>query len=327
MNIESRPSAVATATPVYRLEGKARKQWWQIGNGWGLRREKIHNNQNHSLRMTLHPLLVFPFFLMFHSSSWQGIPFNDQILFWASAVTFALALKAVFLSCFRRHQHHILEVRVNDAYLELKSPGLNRQIRWHDIEHFFLNGNTDVGWVEYALICRNGEVYYLSKDLTNSEQLIAYIEKRLPSSAVSHEQNYGVHDGFFDMPVCAALAIVMAICSMITGTFASSTTIFEAAPGFAFWLLLLCLPLGFCWFYVAKVPQLIRSDESGLLVLTRSDRQFIPWDQISGIKSFGRWITLKSPSRWFLVPIMAKTDPITLELIKRGKQLPKLHSN
>ncbi|MBX9839324.1 MAG: hypothetical protein K2X69_13545, partial [Silvanigrellaceae bacterium] len=61
-----------------------------------------------------------------------------------------------------------------------------RQIRWLDIEDFFPTGNYDLGYNEYVINCKNGEQFFLSKDLTESDKLFELVGKKLLHIGIDH---------------------------------------------------------------------------------------------------------------------------------------------
>lgn len=316
-----------TGTSVHRLEGKALEQWWQIP-GLFARKRGSGGNQNLAISVLFLLLLQIPLFVLvkiaspgFTLSASQRVLFSFTGIGWISAF-------ALFVSCVHRQLFHVLEVRASEEVLEFRSLFFKRQVRWLDMVDFFLTGNVDTGYAEYVLDCKNGEQFFLSKDLTESSKLFDLIARRAPSPTAFYELNYSLGDGALDMPIVAAFAVLFGLLSGFVNWMLNAVHpgIDQVVIHVIFPVLLSTLTLAFWWLHVSKVPQLMRAGRSALYIRTRSQGKVIRWDQITNITRIGWWLLVRSRVGWFVMVAPSK-EPMIAKLLECKKNLPMLNRN
>jgi hypothetical protein len=161
-------------------------------------------------------------------------------------------------------------VAANDIGLELRSPFLHRNIGWLEISDFFPAGTLESQ--EFVLLCRNGEEFYLSNELTESSALFDLINNRIAKPEVTYESNYRLPDSLFDS--CRVAAPV----TVGVGLWAIGSWLLDPVhagpydPANLAWFCLMTVlwlsALAWCWLQLIKLPQLIRVGRFGIYIKT-----------------------------------------------------------
>ncbi len=300
-------------TSVHHLRGKALRQWWQISSGKV--REMSRNDQ---LRQYVVFLVCMPFFAV--GSYYVGGP-KVMTAIWLSVLVW-LGIFVLLLSSVRRHLYRVLEVRVSEDGLELRSLFFTRKIRWLEIVDFFSTGNLETGHNDFALECSTGEQFFLSKDLTDSNQLFATISRCMSRPGIAYDITYDIGDGLIDGAIGASFAVMVALLFgpsrwLLT---TSHPGINDVVTNLVIPVLLTGLPLFCWWLHVTKVPRLVRAGTSGLYIKTRSGTRVIGWDQITSIKRIIGWMVIRSRSGWFVM-YAPKKEPMTEKLLECQRNL------
>ncbi len=291
---------------VHQLRDRALRQWWQIS-----RPRPDDQYMNVGIRASV-PFLAC-------------LPLGSILLYYiggAKALTTIclcslawLGMFVLFLSHARRQLYNVLQVQVSEEGLEFRSLFFTRKIRWLDIVDFFPAGNTEVVQNEFALDCRSGEQFLLSKDLTDSAKLFDLINLRIPRPTVSYELTAQVRPRFSRKTI-VTISIFIIVYEIVI-------TIFPVVN-----LAILILLLGFSpflfWLLATKMPYLMRSGRSGIYIRTPYQCKVIPWDQITNITQIGLWLLVKSHLGWFLV-FADKKEPMTEKLLECKRNLPTLN--
>jgi len=310
------------SVPVHRLDGLARKQWWQTAYLFCVRKkEPVHPNQNHSIRAVICTLTIMPIYVFM---AYQKVTTPAEIAYLAAMFSFAfLSLIALISPCVWHHIHHVLEVKPSDLELQFTSPGLKRRVPWHEIDKFFLAGSTELGFHEYAVVCKNGEVFYLSKDLTDSDHMFNFIQKRLPPHVVSSTPAQIIPDGQFDTQWVAAGAILLAgafaAVKLVIGMFQTSSaeTIEHLLIYGLIYGLMIIISIVIMYLHRTRFVQILQLSNEALFLRTRSGSTSIPWEQITAIQKLPGHILIKSKTNMPYIMMASQREPRIVELISR----------
>lgn len=225
------------------------------------------------------------------------------------------ACSVVFL--LSKHRHHVISVEVRETGLILRAPFLERHVRWLDISDFFPTSTAHPN--EFLLQCKNGEEFFLSKDLSDSQTLFALIHQNIEPPATSFELNYRLPDGLIDMTKLAACAVAVAVIYLAPSMFHPIDSVNNLLS-----LIFIVATIGFatvwCWLGLAKTPQLIRVGRMGVYMGTGKNAQTIPWDHVSEIRKLGGWLVIRTAGTWSIVPA-EKQEPVVQELLQQQEKL------
>ncbi len=307
---------------MHKLERNAFWQWWQLSQAFKLIPKRTQDPfRNDALRASLIFLLTCPLqlALMLSLALPEALATHREfaILKLAVMTVFVwLIMLRLFLLAGRRHVRIIQEVIATEDGLELKSPFFKKKIQWFEINDVFPVSNIEAGEDLFEIDCNNGECFFLSKNLSESNRLIALVESKLTrTKRPSFELNYRLPDAFFDSANMATYAIIIAVAfGCINST--KPPTLPEA-------LMMLLFSVGSLavrWLYVHKIPQLVRLGQSEIFLRTRSQSQLIAMEQVQQIKKLGFLLIIKTRANWFVL-FLSKKEPIKEKLLECSKEL------
>lgn len=199
---------------------------------------------------------------------------------------------------------------------------MTREIRWLDIADFFPAGTVDPK--EFVLQCKNGDEFYLSKDLADYAILFELVTRRMDPPEIAYDLNYRPPDAYFD--TCETAAFV----SLAVGLWTFGQWLF--APGHlgvndlenmvALIVLILFYGLSsaWCWLNLRKFPRLIRAGGLGLCIRMGTRNNIVSWDRITEIRKIGGWLIVDSRAGWFVM-LASKTEPMTEKLLEYNKKV------
>lgn len=289
-----------SGTTEHRLSNEARKQWWQRAHIWAIRL-KPNNYTNQCLMAQLLFLIQLPVMMLMWIFSAHALdPAIIKMLLLTLSVWFAAL--AVFAWTFSHHLRKIMVARVSNEMLELQSLSYKRKLHWLNIEAVFPVRNSDLGQDEYVLVCRNGELFFLGRELSNCEELIQSIKKHLPPEEDHYETNYCVPYGHFDTSMISVFAIMVAVTfgPLKWLIFDTHHRMLELLLTFSPVIIVGLIAWAFLWYHYNRVPQIVRIGKNNVYLKTRSSAYTVPLDQITTGK-FGRMLTLKSRAGKFLI--------------------------
>lgn len=308
---------------VHQLDSDSHRKWWQIKNFFSLRQKRDQSNfRNQGLTTSFVFLITCPLHLaiMIGTALPSVVAEHKEIallkLVFFTVVAWAILANA-FVAVFRRHQRIVHQVIATDDGLEVSSPFLNRKIRWGEIRDAFEVGNPESGYDMLQLDYTGGESIFLSKSLSNSEQLFALIENRLKwTPRMTFQLNHRLSDEFFDMCSLSMTAIVVAL----VFTLASASQ--QRPENVAALLALTALVGGYKWFCHHKTAQLIRIGKSEIYIQTRNQSKLLSWDQIKEIKRLPilGLALLKTRDEWLNLGFTRK-DKETILLIEDKRRI------
>ncbi len=265
------------------------------------------------MQQILAPLLSTPI-IVYCSYCKYGVapPLLPFIAFW-------FALVAMLLLFFRKHRYRIVSVTASEAGLELRSPFLLKNVRWLDIEDFFPTSTIDP-W-EFVLQCRDGNEFFLSRDLTDSATLFASIERRRPCASETYELNTRIPDGFFDLCKLALASSGLCLGWLVYQCLQSGIHVGgNMLANLAVMGPICALAAAWCWMHLRKTPQLIRVGPSSIHIRIGNQRQNIKWDQVTGIRNFAGLLIVNTGLGWFRY-MGEKSDPLRAKLIEHNSVL------
>jgi hypothetical protein len=322
MNTSANSALSKSGDYVYRIEGKALQQWWQVDAFLSVKKKPDTLYTNHAARCAFLFLLTVPVYIYMGAThnQWHA---GGQIRFIALGLVTWFSGLCAFALVARRHLRLLLEVRLSDEGLDLNSLFLHRKIRWLDVVDFFPSGNSLVGHKEFVLNCRNGEQFILSADLTNSDELVAQINRRMAPATTSFDSSIRTGDGFFDMPATMmgfALLLAVLIGPIRWLLFTSQITTAGIIANCVIPASFAIIPLAWWWFIRTKVPQLIRIGSSGISLQTRANKYLVRWDEVTAIRKIGFLLLLRSRAGWFVM-LADRKEPVIQNLLDRGNKL------
>ncbi|MGD9680620.1 MAG: hypothetical protein AB7W16_05485 [Candidatus Obscuribacterales bacterium] len=308
---------------VHRLDKGGKRLWWQMPTLGGPKPRKADLRQNGALKALPLFLLQLPFALFFYyKAGLNDFSSPGGIFILASSLVAAVSALILLVSIARRHRYNVHEVRILDDGMELLAPGLCQRIKWIDIAEFFPAGADPPGYDMYALCLKNGDRYFLWKELSDCDKLVETITRNAPGASGSYKVNFGLADSYFDMAIIASWAVLIAgginiaQALFVSGKAQDSAQLLSLAG-----LALLALPVIAHWWLIAnKVPQLVRAGEQGLFIRTRNRSFSVDWNQVTGIKRIAMFTIVKTRTGWFAM-MSGKEDPITLEVNERKEKL------
>ncbi len=289
---------------IHKLEGKVFWLWWQ----YGASHKKITGVTNLTIAHFSMYLVTLPIVLVSSIIVKKG--FDPSFILWG--VLGWLSIFLILSLMMKRHRRHIMEVRASEFYLELRSPLLKTQLPWTDIEDFF-----DIEHGEFLLECKNGEEYFLSTELTDSNTLFNLINSKRTRSALSFEFSSRLPDGLIDGGIGASFAVLLALVfALRTGGDLITVLVIGSIAAITSWV---------WWFQVSRITQLVRIGSAGVLVRTRTSTKFMPWNQVTEMKRLGNtsYFVLRSRSEWFLL-IASKGEPLQQKLLECQTQYPAI---
>lgn len=303
---------VPARTSVHRLQGKDLRKWWQ--DPLAVRKDDVYANVGiQQLLVTLLTVPILAIASYYRFASWTMI---------APGLVLWLAVLFLLLSFFRRHRYHVLQVTASESGLDLKSPFLERTIHWSEIADFFPAGTMDPK--EFVLQCRNGEEFFLLKDLTNSADLFGLIITRMAKPEVVYDLNYRLPDGYRDLGRSAAFVTLGVGVWTVAQALLNPNHLGVMDPAnllsLMFLVVFYALALAWCWINLTKAPQLIRAGRAGLCIQTDGKRQVIMWEQITQIRYVANWIVVRSRYGWFVM-MASKAEPMAEKLLERKASL------
>ncbi|MBK9144031.1 MAG: hypothetical protein IPM23_16150 [Candidatus Melainabacteria bacterium] len=308
---------------VHRLDGKGKRLWWQMPTFGGPKPKKADLRQNGALKVLPLFLLQMPIVLfIFYKAGLDDFSSPGGLFILVSILVAVVSCLFLFISIARRHRFNVHEVRILDDGMELLAPGLRRRIKWVDIAEFFPAGSDPPGYDMYALCLKNGDRYFLWKELSDCEKLVETINKSAAGASGSYKANFGIADSYFDTAIIASWAVLIAVGTNLAHAIFVPEKAQETAQIFNLVALsLLVIPAVAHWWIVAnRVPQLVRAGEHGTFIRTRNRSFIVDWNQVTGIKRIAVFTILKTRTGWFAM-MSGKEDPITLELIYRKDKL------
>ena len=318
---ETKNSALASPAGVHRLDGDALRVWWHVPPVLGLRKRQYGAYYNHAIQCQIMFLFQLPFAAAIMVVAAGGMSAATLTLLMMAAAAW-LSGFILLASIFSRHRYQIQEVVVRDDGLELRSPFLRRRVSWLEIEHFCPSSSKPSGPDSHVLLTRGGERFVLWESLSDSESLFQIIASRIAPSAVSYGVHGALEDSFFDMPILATWAIMLALSfNAIRPLLLAPHALSTAELGALALMVAVCLPPVFlCRIYATRIPQLIRAGEQGLYIRTREKGYDIPWNQVTALKRLGSLMLISSRAGWFLSPY-GKEEPMTVALMERKELL------
>src|ERR1700752_4524817 len=124
--MSAQESSVPTAATAYRLEGKALKQWWQLG---GMGPDNKYSNGAilaYVVFLLTMPLLVVAFYSMIGRSPAAVKALLVAVVWWVAGLI-------LFLKVIWRHLHIVQEVEVSGDVLMFRPPfGLKRKVGFEE---------------------------------------------------------------------------------------------------------------------------------------------------------------------------------------------------
>lgn len=271
---------------VHQLDSDSHRKWWQIKNFFSLRQKQDQSNfRNQGLTTSFVFLITCPLHLaIMIGTALPSVVAEHKEIALLKLVLFTVVAWAIlanaFVAVFRRHQRIVHQVIATDDGLEVSSPFFNKKIRWGEIRDAFEVGNPENGYDMLQLDYTGGESIFLSKSLSNSEQLFALIENRLKwTPRMTFQLNHRLSDEIFDMCSLSMTAVAVAVVFTLAG--AASL---QRLENVAILLVLAVLVGAYKWFCHHKTAQLIRIGKSEIYIQTRNQSKLLNWDQIKGIK-------------------------------------------
>lgn len=302
-------------TTEHQLSDSARKQWWQLSHLWSIRL-KPNNYTNQSLMalvLFLFQLPVMMIVLLF------SMPEANTALYKLILLTGGVWVAAllIFAWAFSHHLRKIMVARTSDEGLELESLSYKRKIRWLDISAVFPVQDISLAQDEYVVVCKNGELFFLGRELSDFKSLIQKIEKHVPAPNDTYQTNSCVPYGHFDIPMIAVFAIMLAVSfgQLKCLLFAPHFKIVELLVAFLPAFIVAIIAYAFLWYHINRIPQIVRIGKNSVYLKTRTNSYTIPKDQIS-LGKFGRLLTLKTRPGKFLIFATVK-DAVGQKLIEQ----------
>lgn len=301
--------ALSSKLSTHRLEGRALKRWWQVDGFFSIAQKKPMEDKfsNGAIRSQLMFFMLLPF----ATALYCYVNINTP-----SAMTPRLLLLAVVAAVFfihfvltaRRHLNRIVEVQVSEIGLDLKSPFLKRSIRWDQIRDFYKNQDGD-----YMLDTTSGDEFILSNELTNSDQLFDFINRRAPKPSTKFSFNYHARSDLVDSASMACFAVIVA-CS--TYFFASYASIDERIQAYAIAAGGILLSAIWWRLQLTRVACLTRVGDQSFYIRTRTGSREIRWEELTNVKQRGVLFYVKARSTGWFVILADKEGPVSAPLIE-----------
>jgi membrane protein YqaA with SNARE-associated domain len=303
---------ISSDATVHRLQGRSLQVWWH--NPLIL---KKNDRTNPLMCVWLQQLAVIPFIPLFYPAVSQ----NPERLFGIAA--YWLGCFALLLVAFRKHRYNVLQVQTSKTGLLLQSPFLIRTLSWSEISDFFAAGTVDSK--DYVLQCKNGDRFFLSKELTDDDTLVEVIERNLTRKGPVYEHNYWIPDGNRDAARFCLVVVTVGVV-LFAGAIFTHHMLIKTAGDFVGMAIMgaLCLfGAAFGWLMGFKMPQQIRINQSGLCVGTGSRVTQLQWNEIREIRQLGGWLVIvRLENSWFPV-FTAKREPVSAKLLELKRNLPR----
>ena len=261
--------------------------------------------------------LPFATALMLHLA---GPKMGEQIL--PMVIFTGLIIFALWLMVSKQHLRHVLQVTDLDDTLELKSPLFSKKIHWHEVKNF-----SDLGNNEYLLECKDRD-YFLSKELTNSEQLFTSIRKNMPPNTVQYRISCLTNDSFIERVHVSITVLAISVVWSIVSEFPVGSAEVDAALVLQL-TVFLAVSIGLWWVCTFRIPRVMRIGDTGIFVRLKGESQALSWAQIENIRTITPWIVLITTSRsWFIVLPKALSCPKEMreKLIECKKNLPSIRN-
>lgn len=297
-----------TKTSVYRLTGKDLLQWWQVPTTFW--RTPVKFKQNVAIKHVLQFLIILPLYAAF-------AVFQNHAAAAMLPLVAALFLSgiAMLLYCTRHHLRHVVEVNTAEEGLLLKSPWMTKQVSWLDIERFDVANDSDGTVDEYILTCKNGEQFFLAKELTDSAQLFEVIALKAPSAQQSCAVNYCIDDGEYDMPLVCCWVMFAAVTMGPARALIYNINPSDTLNSVITFIVCVVLIAAFAWLHLSELAQVVRFSKTGLYLQTRTHRAIVPLQQIKSITQIGWWIIIKTNDSWFAA-FLPKMHALNVKLIE-----------
>lgn len=297
---------------IYRLEGKVLRRWWQTSAFFSspFRRKKAEPDkyENPAIKSQLAFVLQLPFGigLMLYLAGPPGI----KMALMGGAVGVLMLVQLFFT--FKHHCKYIVEVQEQDSGLVLKSPQVNRTVRWSEIVDFFAIQNGD-----YLLQCTNGDDFILSEDLTNSKKLFDRILAIKPKTSEQYSYSYRLPNAFLDGPAIASFALIIAFSFPIIRWVVQTGKVTEIPLTEAIAAAItISLVVAHWRISQTKVAELIRFGKHSILTRARIGKtSTVQLDEIRSIKRFLGFHTIKTRHGWFLF-LADKKEPASAKLLE-----------
>ena len=305
-------------TTEHRLSKEAQKQWWQRSHIWAIKL-KPNNYTNQCLMAQLLFLVQLPVMMLVWIFSVHAMDLAlIKMLLLTLSVWFAAL--SVFAWTFSHHLRKIMVALISNDGLELRSLAYKRKLRWLEIDAVFPVKNSDLGQDEYVIVCKNGELFFLGRELSECETLIQIIKSHLAKGVDTYETSFCVPYGIFDTPMIAVFAIMVAV------TFGPLKWLFFSTHLKVIELLITFLPVlligfvayAFVWYHYNRIPQIVRIGKNSIYLKTRNSAFTLPLDLVS-VSRFGPLLTLKTKEGRFSIYASAK-EPIGQKLLGYGHE-------
>lgn len=309
---------------VHQLDRDSHHRWWQVKNFFSLKQKRDQSNfRNQGLTTSFLFLMTCPLHLaiMIGTVLPTVVAQHKELdllkLILLTVVAWAIMANA-FLAVFRRHQRIVHQVIATDEGLEVSSPFFSRKIRWGEIRDAFEVGNPESGYDMLQIDYTGGESIFLSKKLSNSNQLFALIENRLKwTPRMTFQLNHRLSDELFDLCSLSMTASVVALLF----TLASPQTM-PRIDTISILLIFAVLVGASKWFFHNKTAQLIRIGKSEIYIQTRNQSKLLNWDQLKEIKPIPLLglNLLKTRNEWFNLGFTSK-DKETILVIEDKRRI------
>ncbi len=320
--LKTKLNPAVSGPSVHKLERDAFWQWWQLSQSFKLIPKRTKDPfRNDGLRTSVIFLITCPLqlALMLILAIPEALATHKELAILKLAVMTVLVwliMLRLFLLSGRRHLRIVQEAIATEDGLELKSPFFKKKIQWFEINDVFPVGNIETGEDWFEVDCNNGECFFLSNKLSESNRLIALIESKLTrTKRPSFELNYRLPDGLFDSINMAAYAVLIAVAFACI-----NSTKLPTLPEASMMLLFSAGILAVRWLHVHKIPQLVRLGQSEVFFRTRSQSQLIAMDQVKQIKKLGFLLIVKTRANWFVL-FLSKQEPIKEKLMEYRTRL------
>ncbi len=286
----------------HSLAGHALKKWWQCGDPFfkSFRRQlQTDKFRNSALRSNIVFLATAPFgfclntYIIFSKGPVDSVDLNLLEIFLSVVILSYCAICTHFWFTLKTHRNRVLKVQVTESGLILESLFLNRSVPWSQIRDSYFDQNQDciVETVEK-------DVFILSNELTESDQLFHLINMRKPVTARVFTNNYHLPNEVIDTSTLACLAIVAACMVSLVKPI---DYLAQHVDLVATLLALMLLSAAISRICLTKVVRSIRINDFSCLLQIDGSTKDLMRDQIKDVKRFGPIVVLKSNSDWFIV--------------------------